>query len=139
MFHEYEIVIIVRPDIDDAETQAACDKVEAIFTEGEGKLLEREDWGRKKLAYTIQKHTKGTYYLWRVLLTPDFLLEWERRVRLDDRIIRFLVVKIAEAVDVELVVEQAEARRAERAAEEARRAAEAEAAGGDDSAAANAD
>lgn len=123
MFHEYEIVFIIRPDIDDADTISAIERVEATLAETKGHLLERDDWGKRKLAYLIGKHTKGHYVLLHVLSDPASILEIERKMRLDDRVIRFLTSKLAEAVDVEAQLESAQERRKVKAEEAARRAA----------------
>ncbi|MCB9662539.1 MAG: 30S ribosomal protein S6 [Alphaproteobacteria bacterium] len=123
MVHEYEIVFIIRPDLDDADTLAAVERVEATVAETEGHLLERDDWGKRRLAYLVQKHAKGHYILLRILSSPTQILEIERKMRLDDRIIRFLTVKIADAVDIEPRLELAEEQRKIKA-EEARRRAE---------------
>lgn len=129
MFHEYEIVFIIRPDLDDAEVEATAVKLEEAVAEQRGDLLHRDDWGKRKLAYAIEKYTRGHYVLLDVLLGPDAVAEIERRMRLDDRIIRFGVFKQAEDVDVEVVRAEADERRK---AAEARRAAEAEADSDDD-------
>jgi small subunit ribosomal protein S6 len=116
------VVVIVRPDIDDADVKSAIERVEGAFAELGGHLLERDDWGKRKLAYLINKHSKGYYMLLKVLSSPEHILEVERRMRLDDRVIRFMTVKISDAVDVEFLVSQAEERR--KAAEAERAAAE---------------
>lgn len=130
MFHEYEIVVIVRPDVDDADVKSAIERAEETITSQGGHVLERDDWGKRKLAYLIKKHSKGYYVLIRALASPTHIAELERRLRLDDRVIRFLTVKISEAVDVEFMLEQAVERRkaaeAARAEREAAAAAEAE-------------
>jgi small subunit ribosomal protein S6 len=130
LFHEYEIVVIVRPDVDDADVKSAIERAEETITSQGGHVLERDDWGKRKLAYLIKKHSKGYYVLVRSLALPTHIAELERRLRLDDRVIRFLTVKIAEAVDVEFLLEQAAERRkveeAARAEREAAAAAEAE-------------
>lgn len=123
MFHEYEIVFIIRPDLDDAEVEATAVKLEESVAELGGEVLHRDDWGKRKLAYAIQKYTRGHYVLLDVLLGPDSVAEVERRMRLDDRLIRFGVFKQADDVDAEVVRAEAEERKK---AAEARRAAEAE-------------
>lgn len=128
MQHEYEITFILRPDLDDADTTAAIERVEATVIDGGGTLLDREDWGKRKLAYLIQKHAKGHYVLLRTVSDPASILEIERRMRLDDRVIRFLSVKVGDDVDLDLRKEQAAEVRAAREAAEAKARAEAEAA-----------
>ena len=130
-FHEYETIIIIRPDLDDADTDAIVEKIEAIVVAG-GRLLDREDWGKKRLAYPINKHQKGHYVLYNFLAEAPLISELERVIRITDNVVRFLTIRKAEAVDVETRIQQAsETRRvrleeeAKRAEEEAKRAAEA--------------
>lgn len=106
MFNEYEIVMIVRPDVDDAVTEATVAKIEGIVTESGGHLLDRDDWGKRKLAFPIQKHVKGHYFVLLALLGAEVVYEIERRMRYDDSVLRFLTVKQAERVDVETRLEE---------------------------------
>jgi small subunit ribosomal protein S6 len=112
LFNEYEIVIIVRPDLDDPSAIAALDKVCETVTELGGHILDKEDWGSRKLAYLIQKHARGHYFMAVVLVPPSKLFEIERRMRLDDRLMRFLTVCTGEAVEAETRIAAAEERRA---------------------------
>jgi small subunit ribosomal protein S6 len=128
MFHEYELIFIIRPDADDAEVNAAVERVTTTITDLGGHVLLKDDWGKRKLAYPIKKHTKGHYTLLRLVADPTHILEVERKMRLDDRVIRFLTVKVEEAVDVAFRLKQAAEERARKAEEEARRQAEAAAA-----------
>ncbi len=127
MFHEYEIVTIVRPDIEESAAEAVLEKFEGLIADGGGHLLDREDWGKKKLAYSINGHVKGHYIIFRTLSLPESILDLDRRMRLDEGIIRHMFVKQGEHIDVEVRTQQAaEVRRVRE--EEARRRAEEEAA-----------
>lgn len=128
MFHEYEIVFIIRPDIDDAATNTAIERVESIITDNGGHLLERDDWGKRKLAYNIKKHSKGHYVLVHFAAKATLIAELERKLRIDDSVIRFLTVKLSEDVDVENALSLAAERAKEAAEKAAKEAAEAAAA-----------
>lgn len=132
MFHEYENVVIIRPDLDDAEVEAATVKLEESIRELGGRILERDDWGKRKLAYSIARYTRGHYVLLSMLLGPDALEEVQRKMRLDDRILRFGLFKQAEDVDAEALLAQAEERRAKAAARRAALEAEESASDDDD-------
>ena len=126
--NEYELTVIVRPDLDDAATYAIFDKLEEILAEGGGQLLHRDDWGKRKLAYAISRHLKGHYALICFLSEPTLISEFERRMRNIDSVLRFLTVKVGDAVDVEARLRDAAEILARREEEErARAAAEAEA------------
>ena len=128
IFNEYETVVIIRPDLDDSVTYAIIEKLESVIASNEGNLLDRDDWGKRKMAYAIRNHLKGHYCLLRHASPADLVDELERRIRIEDDVIRFLTVKQDDDVDVEaLRLSHAELRRVreEEAAERARQAAEA--------------
>ena len=118
---EYELVFVVRPDVADEDLEVIKDRTTPIIEEREGKLLEIEDWGKRRLAYDVRKYSKGHYFLFRYLGGTDAVDEVERTFRIDDSILRFLHIKEDDRVDVDGRVAEFEARRA---------AAEAEAASG---------
>ncbi|NCG18491.1 MAG: 30S ribosomal protein S6 [Rhodobacterales bacterium] len=120
--HEYELTVIVRPDLEDSDTNAVIEKLEAVI-ETEGTMLLRDDWGKRKLAYAINKHLKGHYMLLSFAAPASLVIEIERRIRLSDKIIRFLHVKIADDVNVDERVEAAEVIKKQRDEEAAARAA----------------
>lgn len=124
LFHEYETTVIIRPDLDDADTTAIIEKFEAIIDAQGGHLLLRDDWGKKKLAYTIQNHQKGHYTLLNHLSPASLITELERNIRNEDRVIRFMTVLMDRDVDVPDRLERAAEVRAQRAAEEQARAEE---------------
>lgn len=137
MLHEYELVLIARPDTDEPTTYAAIERVETSIADDGGHVLLRDDWGKRKLAYGIKKHVKGHYVVLHCLMKASQVTEVERRIRLDETLLRFLTVRVAEAVDVEARVAAAaevrrvrdeETRRRAEAAAAAQAAAEAEAA-----------
>lgn len=129
LLNEYETVIVIRPDLDDGQTYGIVDGLEEVITGNGGHLLIRDDWGKRKLAYAVQRHQKGHYVLQSYIAPPALVSEYERKIRIEDNIIRFLTVKIADSVDVPERLEQAAEVRRVRAEEAARRAeAEAEAA-----------
>lgn len=128
LLNEYETVVIVRPDLDDAETFEILDGLDGVITEHAGHVLLRDDWGKRKLAYPIKRHLKGHYFVVNYLAPNDLVIEYERKIRIEDRIIRFLTVKLGDAVDVPVRLEQAaEVRRVREEEAAARAAAEAEA------------
>ena len=125
--HEYETVVIFRPDLDDAVTKEHVEKLETVITDNDGTMLIKDEWGKRKLAYTIQNHQRGHYVLYNFLGKAEAVAEIERRIRINDNIIRFMTVKLESGVDVPSKMAHAEQER-ERRAEEARARAEAEAA-----------
>ncbi len=123
--NEYELVLILRPDLDEAATTEILEKIESTITDNEGTLLVRDDWGQRKMAYEIQNHQKGRYVLEKFLSSPEFIVELERRLRIEERVIRFLTVRKPGAVDVETRLAEATEERTRLAEESAKREAEA--------------
>ncbi|MEQ1569103.1 MAG: 30S ribosomal protein S6 [Myxococcota bacterium] len=130
--HEYETIIIVRPDIDDTAVFGIAEKVEAIVLGANGHVLDREDWGKRKLSYPIAKHQRGHYLRLNFLCGPSLVAEIERRIRNDDQVVRFMTLRLAIEVDAPTRIEQAAVQRARREEEMKRRAAEAALGLGDD-------
>ena len=127
LHNEYETVVITRPDMDDADTATIIEKFESVIADNGGHLLIRDDWGKRKLAYPIRKHQKGHYTLISHLAPAPLISELERNIRIEDRVIRFLTVRIADAVDVPVRLEKAEEERKVRAEQQSKAKAEMEA------------
>ncbi len=113
---EYELVFVVRPDVADEDLEVIKDRTTRIIEEREGKLLDVEDWGKRRLAYDIRKYSKGHYFLFRYLGGTEAVNEVERTFRIDDSILRFLHIKEEDRVDVAERVAAYEARAASAAA-----------------------
>jgi small subunit ribosomal protein S6 len=96
---EYETIFIVRPDLANDAIAAVNTKVRGVIEAGEGRLLKVENWGRRKLAYEVKKQLKGIYLFWRYLGGPGLVEEVERNLRLNDSVIRYYSVKVANNVD----------------------------------------
>ena len=136
---EYEFTFIVQPEISDEGLEGVCQKFEGILEKQGATRLFYEDWGRRRLAYEIQKFQKGHSLVLHFLDDGKCVPELERAARLDDSTLRFLTVlhdeevtdveaRVAEAARLEEErVKKAAERVAREAEEAAARAAEAEA------------
>ncbi len=137
---EYDLIYIIQPDVTRERELEIHAKVDSFVSEGGGTHLLRDDWGKRKLAYEIQKFQKGHYFQLSFLGNGAFVPDMERQLRLDVDVLRFLTVLANDDVkDIEARVTEAreyeaeQARRreerelleAERAAREAAEAAEA--------------
>ena len=96
---EYETIYILRPDSSNEQIAAVNQKIRGIIETGGGTLLKVENWGKRKLAYEVQKQMKGMYLFFSYLGTAGLLEEVERNLRLTDSVIRYYSIKIAENVD----------------------------------------
>lgn len=124
--HEYETIIIIRPELDDAVTRAVIEKLEAVITDNGGHLLDRDDWGKRKLSYLVDKQLRGHYVRVHYVCHPTLVTEFERKIRIEDNVIRFMTIRLATYVDLEQRREAAIVARKQRE-EEAKRRAEQEA------------
>jgi small subunit ribosomal protein S6 len=104
----YETIYIVKPDLADEETKAINAKVQEIIDTKAGEIKKLEDWGLRKLAYPINKVSRGRYMYLRYDGSPEMIAELERRLRLDERILRFQSVKLEKEVVAAAPAKQAE-------------------------------
>lgn len=88
----YESVIIVVPTMDKKQEKEIEDKYINLIKQN-GTLIKTENLGKKKLAYEIQKHKEGIYFIFEFECDPEFISELERQYRIDDDVIKFLTVK----------------------------------------------
>ena len=89
---DYEVVFIIDPACDDSQVGQEVDTVKEIVASGNGKVLETQMWGRRRLAYEIKKKKEGTYVLIRFKGDPALLAEMARRFKLNEAILRHLTV-----------------------------------------------
>ena len=91
--NKYEVLYILDAGLDDAAKDAACEKYSALVKELGGEVESVDKWGVKKFAYPIGFKTEGFYALMNFSSAPEFPAELERRMRIDENVVRFMVVK----------------------------------------------
>ena len=89
---DYELVIIVTPEIDETATADVVEKVKSWITESGGTIESLDVWGRQKLAYLINNQKEGQYYLFNLKLEPAAVANLERNFGLQEYILRFLII-----------------------------------------------
>jgi small subunit ribosomal protein S6 len=94
----YETIYIVQPDLGEEELKALSAKVQDIVATMNGDFKRLEDWGVRKLAYPINKSPRGRYFYLRFDGDSALIAELERRLRLDDKVIRYQSVKLEQDV-----------------------------------------
>jgi small subunit ribosomal protein S6 len=90
----YETVFIARQDISSAQVDAIADQFTAILGEHGGQVTKREYWGLRNLSYRIKKNRKGHYVMFNVDAPPAALNEFERNMRLNEDVLRYLSVRV---------------------------------------------
>lgn len=90
--NQYESIIIVNPNVDEAGLKAIEEKFTGLINEN-GKVESVENMGKKKLAYEIKKCNEGTYLLFNFEAKPASITELERVYRITDEIMKYIVVR----------------------------------------------
>ncbi|MCK8826855.1 30S ribosomal protein S6 [Natroniella acetigena] len=90
---KYETMLIVSPELNEEATEATVEKVTSVIEDHEGEVLKLDKWGTKELAYEINDHTAGYYAVVNFKAVPATLDELERVYRIDDNIMRYLILK----------------------------------------------
>ena len=91
---DYEIVMILTPEANEGEVEAAIERVSAFIADRGGSVSEREIWGLRRLAYPINKFMEGIYILAKFSLDADDVIELDRSLNTSEDIIRHLVTKL---------------------------------------------
>ncbi len=96
MDRKYEVMFIVRPDIEEEEIEKLISGFEATVTTGGGEVKSIERMGRRRLAYTVRKFNDGVYVLMHLAANGPVVAELERRLRVSEPVIKFITVRTDE-------------------------------------------
>jgi small subunit ribosomal protein S6 len=99
----YETIFILDPDLSEEQRKPVLDRVMDLFTQYKGFLVESEEWGGRKLAYEIKKKVRGFYVRLDYCGAGDLVNEMERSFRIDDRVLKYMTILLAEDVDLEAI------------------------------------
>ena len=91
--NKYELAVVVSAKIEDEDRAATIEKVKEYITRFGGTVTEVDEWGKRKLAYEIQKMREGFYYFFRFESDAACPAEVEKRVRIMENVIRYLCVR----------------------------------------------
>ncbi len=92
----YESVFIARQDISSSQVDALADSFQKIIEDGGGQVAKRENWGLRSLAYKIKKNRKGHYVLFNIDSPSDAVREYERQMKLNEDILRYMTLRVDE-------------------------------------------
>jgi len=101
----YQTIVILRPDLDDAQTKENSEKIKGFIAKYDGEIVRMDNWGKKRLAYRIKKNRFGIYLNICHKLEGSQVDSLEKEFRLDETILKFLVVRL-EADDFERICGQ---------------------------------
>jgi small subunit ribosomal protein S6 len=97
---EYETIYVLKPDLPSDTVKGLQDKLSAIIQKQEGHVLAHADWGKRKLAYRVDKFRQAQYIYLQYLDQGPAVAELERILKYDDKVLKFLTVKLKDKVDV---------------------------------------
>lgn len=115
MANQYEVAILYHPDLE-IDLDKAASKIQKIFAENKGKITNTDNWGKRKLAYPINKQEHSVYVFYTVELPPENVRKVETALNILDEVIRFLITR----PDLKAIA-KAEAVKAEKAKKAAER------------------
>ena len=93
---QYELIYVIAPDVDDAGVADLHARVEGIVTAGGGQIDKTDNWGRRRLAYEIDRHREGTYVLELFTGSGAIVSGLDRRLKVADNVLRYLIVRVDE-------------------------------------------
>lgn len=98
---EYEAMIIAKAELQEAELSKIVSKWESIIGVNGGQVIKKDAWGVRRLAYPINKQVRGNYIVYDVATDQKNIQELERVLKLDENVLRAMVVKLADTVNVD--------------------------------------
>lgn len=95
--HQYELMVIISPEIDERTVATSLDKFLAVITKDGGTIENTDIWGKRKLAYEIEKKSEGIYAVVNFTATSATAQELDRQLRLSEAVLRTKVLRADEA------------------------------------------
>ena len=114
---EYELTVLVHPDLE-ANLDTVLDKVRALVTDNGGEIIKEDNWGKKKLAYSIRREEFAVYVYFEVKLPAEAQLKISNVLNITDEVLRYLLVKADEKARQALAEQRQRDEEADRAAAE---------------------
>lgn len=93
---KYEVMYIIKPDLEEEKYKEIIEKYNALIQSNGGEILKAEPWGKRRLAYEINKIREGYYVLLQIAAEANLPMELERNFKIADEIIRYLVTRVEE-------------------------------------------
>jgi small subunit ribosomal protein S6 len=90
---DYELVVVISPDIAEEDFPAAIERVATAVSSRGGEVLDTRQWGRRRLAYPIARHTEGNYLISQIKLDPERAHELESGFNISEEVLRHLLVR----------------------------------------------
>lgn len=92
---KYEILYIIRPNIEETEKAALIERFDTILTDNGAEITESKDWSKRRLAYEIKKFQEGIYHIVKLTATNAAAInEFDRLSKINDNILRHMIIKV---------------------------------------------
>ncbi len=92
---DYELVLVINPEVAEEEFEATIDNVSQFITERDGVVSNVEQWWKRRLAYPIKHFEEGNYVLTRFKLKPTLTKEFETILNISEEVLRYLLIKLS--------------------------------------------
>ncbi len=89
----YESVVVFVPELEDSQLEEQIDWVKGLLEKGEAQIVDVENWGKKRLAYEVEKRREGYYVVFRFRASGTVVEDLEKSYRLNGKVLRYLTVK----------------------------------------------
>ncbi len=100
----YEKIIILDPNIDDSVVEEIIGKIKDVITKHDGEIFKVDNWGRRKLAYELNKQQKGNYTLLHFKAPPATIIAIEQLCKITDSVLKFMVIKLVKKKQIEAIL-----------------------------------
>jgi len=104
----YETIFIITPNLGDEEYGETLSKFRDLIDKSNSVIVKVDEWGKQKLAYALKKFDSGFYVLVDYCGDPELIVELERGLKLDERILKYQTVKLADKADPEALIREAQ-------------------------------
>lgn len=90
---DYELVMVWNPELGEEATMAALDRLGGVVAQNGGEVADTNVWGRRRLAYFIDRHTEGIYIVQQLRMTPESTTVLDNQLKLNEDVLRHLLVR----------------------------------------------
>jgi small subunit ribosomal protein S6 len=90
----YELMLVLKPDVPDDRVQAVLEKVTRQLVGAGGQVVKQAPWGRRRLAYQIDRYREGSYHILHFDAAPESIVDLERTLLITEEVLRHLVVRV---------------------------------------------
>ncbi|HOK18141.1 MAG TPA: 30S ribosomal protein S6 [Caldisericia bacterium] len=97
---KYEMMMIFKPNLSDEDLKTEEERIKNLILDSGGEFINSNLWGKRKLAYQIEKQNEGIYYLFYFRMPQNKLTEFKKTLKLNMNILRFMILKMEDTVNV---------------------------------------